>query len=713
MKNLVIVESPAKSKTIEKYLGAGWKVAASFGHVSDLPSDGLGLELETFRPKYVLTENGKRTISKLKPLVAQAENVWLATDPDREGEAIAWHLKNVLGLKKYKRIAFSEITKTAIETAIQSPRLLDMNVVNAQQARRFLDRIIGFLVSSALSKCAGYFLSAGRVQSPTVHLVYLREKEIETFKETKHYGVRITLNTDGVEWFASWETNTLVTEGCPYILDESKAKAVAAVSEALVLSFKDEESKRNPFPPFITTTMQQESSSRLKLSTAKTMKLAQGLYESGLITYMRTDYPNLSDNAIELLRSYLASTDLKDDIAVKINRWKAKEDAQQAHEAIRPTDFANEKPKGITGDALKLYELIRNRAIASQMKPSVHSNRIIHLKSVDVIPEIRVAALFKAKSSSMKYLGWEAIYTEIKNKTEEGEELCSLPKLQINTQQNVDSGEVLKLKTKAPARYTESTLLKRLEREGIGRPSTYASIFTTIQNRAFVKLVRRSFTLLHNGDVAVSALRSSFEFVGLDYTRNLENKLDAVATGKLEYKVLLREVLGHIQGEISNLENSGLTIEAQHKCGSCERPLIPISGKNGNFWSCTGYEGEYCKQTYQDDYGVPYIPPIDPEYFCTQCKSALIRKKSSSGWSWACSKTNNAKCSVRLQDKAGKPFTENKYNCPECESELTRRPNSGGKGFWWGCSGFRKHGCRFTAVDKRGRPSIEKSENCG
>jgi len=331
MKNLVIVESPGKCKTIEKYLGNGWKVVASVGHIRDLPVNDMGISLDTFKAEYVLTDSGKRVVSNIKYLAREADIVWLATDLDREGEAIAWHLKEALNLRNYKRITFCEITKESILKAIKDPTDIDMNMVNSQQGRRLLDRVVGYVVSPVLSTYLGQPSSAGRVQSVALRLVYDRDKNIEEFLETAHYGVELEIETNRVNWLVKWDSSAHCTEGTSYILDKDVATAVKNIRKLTVCEYSDCEESRNPPPPFVTSTLQQAASVNLKLSPKKTMQCAQSLYESGHITYMRTDNPNLSDDAFKMIKDYFIEQGMCDDVSDKRIEFKSPDGAQEAH----------------------------------------------------------------------------------------------------------------------------------------------------------------------------------------------------------------------------------------------------------------------------------------------------------------------------------------------------------------------------------------------
>ena len=469
--DLFIVESPGKVKKIQGYLGSGYRVMASIGHVRDLPVGDIGVEPPVFKPEYVPTERGKDVLKKLAEAAKAASNVYLATDPDREGEAIAWHLKEALRLKKYERITYQEITEQAVKKAMASPRQLNMELVAAQVTRRVLDRFVGYMVSPALSERLGTpRLSAGRVQSPAVRLVVEREREIGNFNVITHFGVEMLFERPGGIWTAVWlPKHGWLPEGQEYILDKAVAREVAGQCLLSVLDCRESVSKIAPPAPFITSTLQQAASSALKFSPKTTMSLAQRLYEQGHITYMRTDSPNLSEEAIAKIREWATQHGFA--VPKSPRRWKSKAGAQEAHEAIRPTHVEIETAGETEGEQI-LYTLIRLRAIASQLEEALYNVRIVTLES-DVDGR---KARFEAKGRTVKRAGWKALVAADQTEEEEAEAENPVPKLETGQPVTAREAKVLEKKTKPPARYTEATLIKELERQGIGRPSTYAAI---------------------------------------------------------------------------------------------------------------------------------------------------------------------------------------------------------------------------------------------
>ncbi|MDD2862822.1 MAG: type IA DNA topoisomerase, partial [Acidiphilium sp.] len=467
MTTLVIVESPGKVKKISALLGDGFKVVASVGHVRDLPPKDIGVEPPDFRPHYEPTERGRDVLAKLKREAAAADRVLLATDPDREGEAIAWHLADAMNLRNPQRITFTAITKEKVQAAVAAPRPIDMPRVRSQEARRALDRIVGWRVSPALSDRAGQPLSAGRVQSPAVRLVVDREREIAGFKVTEHYGAELIFdNADGTKWKAAWDTKPHLPEGQSYMLDDALARRVSEVRQVTVAEFADAEKGRAPAAPFTTSTLQQAAGQRLKLRPKKTMELAQRLYEQGAITYHRTDAPNMDDAGMQDIAAYARGAGLA--LADKPRRWKAKEGAQEGHEAIRPTHAADVEA-GETDDEKALYRLIWQRAVASQLADALYAVRSARL---DGNAE-GLAVSFTATGRTLKSPGWMAVYAADEDDSDDDEADASsnpIPALTTGEGLTAAAGRLLTKHTKPPVRFTEATLVKEMERLGIGRP---------------------------------------------------------------------------------------------------------------------------------------------------------------------------------------------------------------------------------------------------
>ncbi|EHJ48826.1 DNA topoisomerase I [Solidesulfovibrio carbinoliphilus subsp. oakridgensis] len=662
MKNLLIVESPGKIKKIQGFLGNDWQVMASVGHVRDLPPHDLGIDEADLRPRYVPTERGRTVLAKLARAVELADSVFLATDPDREGEAIAWHLADALALRNPQRITYTEITEQAVKGAILKPRQLDMRLVAAQEGRRVLDRLVGYKVSGPLSRLAGRKSSAGRVQSPAVRLVVEREREIRAFKVTTHYGVDLIFDAlDNITpgWKAEWKVKPWLEPGQEYLLDKALATTVAGVRRVTVLSCEESESRAAPPAPFTTSTLQQAASNALKMSPKETMGLAQRLYEAGHITYMRTDSPNLSEEAVASIQEYCRSRNWP--VVAKPRHWKSKEGAQEAHEAIRPTHIEIEEA-GETEGEKALYALIRQRTLASQLVDAVFAVRTVRLVGNPVEdrgPE------FEAKGRTLTSPGWKVVLGG--DQADEGEEEAEnpVPKLQAGSQLTVGEGKVTIHKTKPPARFSEASLVKALEDRGIGRPSTYAAILENILRREYVRLEKRKLAPTPAGEDVVDALLGRFGFVDFSYTKGMEENLDALAAGQARYLDVMRQFTSGLDGELS-----AFLATINHACPECGKPLRRISkasGKDGrggyDFWGCTGYPD--CRATFANEDGKP---------------------------------------GGRIEPRQKLPLSAVK--CPECGKPLVHRMKEGAKGYnFWGCSGYPN--CKVSFPDAGDRPDMQ------
>ncbi len=593
---LLILESPGKVKKVQEILGSGWKVAASVGHVRDLPVKEMGVAAPDFKPQYVPTERGKDVLGHLAGLVKNAEAVYLATDPDREGEAIAWHLEDALKLKDAKRVTYSEITEKAIKTALDAPRSIDMALVAAQEGRRVLDRFCGYMVSGPLSNVTGEKLSAGRVQSPAVRLVVEREREIQNFRSTTHYGVELTFeNVDNITdgWKALWQIKPWLEGGQEYLLEKTLAGKVAALRSLEVTDCKESESRSAPPAPFTTSSLQQAASNALKFTPKQTMQLAQKLYEGGHITYMRTDSPNLSEDAVEALRAFCENQGWP--LVEKPRTWKSKEGAQEAHEAIRPTHIEVEEA-GETADEKALYRLIRLRSLASQLEDAVYAVRVLEL-SAELDGK---QAVFEAKGRTLLSHGWKVLTAgdaarEDADASTEPEN--PVPAMKAGTRPTALAGTVLTKKTKPAARFSEASLIRELEKRGIGRPSTYAAILDTIMSRGYVKTEKRFLVPTPVGVMVLDSLQGNFSFVDYEFTRTMEQALDDIAASKADYRTVVGEAHARLEQELQ------LFAKATGKvCEKCGKPMIhrvKKPGKDGkggyDFWGCTGWPE--CKET--------------------------------------------------------------------------------------------------------------------
>lgn len=756
---LLIVESPNKSKKVESYLGSGWTVAASAGHIRDMPANEMGVEGPDYWPKYVTGERSGATIARLKSLAANASEIWLATDPDREGEAIAWHLEQVIGKGKVcQRVTFNEITKSAIQKAIAAPRKVDMRLFLAQQGRRVLDRLYGYKVSPALgNKLGKRGLSAGRVQSVALRLIVEREEAIRAFTKTKHYGVAVFMDDTDGPWTARWTPCLpVVTDDHPYVTDRAIAEAVLAAARRglVVTDFAETEQARKPPAPFTTSTLQQAAANKLRMSVDATMKAAQALFEAGFITYHRTDSPNLSQDGVDAIWALLRERGQHAYIPDKPNTWKAKGDAQEAHEAIRPTDFHVFAPNTGNEQHDALYKMIWRRAVASQMKPAIFKVRTAQLETLqalDVLGDASTGALtakFAARGETRIFDGWQKVALDDFTSEDEEEAALSLPVLRPGEQHTPSDGSVLEQETKPPKRYSEPGLVKALEREGIGRPSTYASIITILQKREYVQMVKRFFEPTELGEAIVHGLRGRFHFMEVVYTKEMEDQLDRIAEGKADYKAVVghydRELDGQLAtfaGDSSVAAFAGTEAET-HPCPNCEDGrLRRIKGSNGYFWGCSNYKREEnpCKTTLPDAKGKPGKPKQPTEkstaHPCPECGQGHLQrrpgKKKGTFW-WGCD--NYPECKHTAPDNDGQPgvwgerpaatgsgkpsgkgkagsaqsaASATQYRCGACETGyLVKR--TGSKGVFWGCSNYR-NGCKHTEQDKNGKPQFAAS----
>src|SRR5580658_6568434 len=631
-KSLVIVESPAKAKTIGKYLGKQFVVKASLGHVKDLPKKNLSVDVDNdFKPVYEVIEGKKKLIGELKAAAKGVDNIYLAADPDRDGEAICFHLQEELQKKdgpKFFRVMFNEITKNAIQKAFEKPLSVNLHLVDAQQARRILDRLVGYKISPLLWDKVRRGLSAGRVQTVALRLIVDREREIRAFQKREYWTIDVNLAAKKPPQLSAHLAKRDAEN--VEIADEAGAQAIVATLDGSAYTVKsviNREKRRHPVPPFITSTLQQEASRKLRFSVKRTMMLAQKLYEGvelgsdegpvGLISYMRTDSIRISNDALDEARAMIVERYGADYRPASPNVYKSKKDAQDAHEAIRPTSALRAPEsleKFLQEDELKLYRLIWMRFVASQMTSAVFDQTTIDVESKG---KDGAAYMFRATGSVPKFDGFLRVYEEGKDqKDDEDEELKhKLPA--------VTEGETLKFKeilpeqhfTEPPPRFTEATLVKELEADGVGRPSTYASILSTIQEREYVNKEGGKFKPTELGMVVMDLLLESFaDLFDVTYTARMETELDDIELGKIDWRVAMAEFYERFEKNLEHAERHMTDIKRMERptdliCDKCGKPMVIKWGKHGSFVACTGYPE--CKNTRELTVDLPDIDKAD------------------------------------------------------------------------------------------------------
>ena len=586
-------------------------------------------------------------------MLNKAEIIYLATDPDREGEAIAWHLKDALGLDEddYERVTFDEITAPAIRAAITKARKIDSNLVYAQEARRALDRIVGYLVSPLISNLLGQNLSAGRVQSVAVRLVVDLERQILAFKKTNHFGAAVTF--DGGKWKAEWDTKPFVTDEAPYVLDEALAKQAADCRQFKVLDSGTEKKREAPPSPFSTSLLLQAASVTLKRDPEQTAKDAQKLFEQGVITYIRTDGVNISTEAAAEVRAYAEGKGWA--LPEKPRQFKAKGGAQEAHEAIRPTSI-DVLEAGEDEHQRKLYALIWQRTVASQLADAHYKVNSVTLEAVDSTQPFQ----FKAKGRTLVEQGWRVLTAKdaVEDKADEGDEVGgAVPVLDAGTSKTADSGELLKKATKAPSRYTKASLIKKLETEGIGRPATYPAIMGNIMARGYLVEDKRYLVPTETGKTLVEHLmKAGFEFMELAFTRDMEAQLDQIADGQRDYLDVVAPAYRQLQSELAAVASSG-DFKPRFACPKCSAGLRKFQ-KPGKLpvWYCTNDD---CKTFLDDLNGQPVERKEHP---CPKCETTLrLYKKKAVGIGWFCPTDD---CKTFLDDENGLPVEPNYFPCP-------------------------------------------------
>ena len=720
MSNLVIIESPTKAANLKSYLGSGYKVMASIGHVRDLPKSSLAVDTEHgFEPHFINIRGKGQLIKELQKEAKKASTVYLATDPDREGEAIAWHLMTALKLdeKKTKRIAFNEVTKPAVKAAIKHPRSIDMDLVNAQMARRILDRIVGYKLSPYLWKTVRSGISAGRVQSVATRIIVEREEEIKSFVPKEYHTITATLlSFEGKTFLARfYGKNGRKTE---LDNDEAARKVVDAVKNTpfTVVSVKKSLKTKQPAPPFTTSTLQQDANRKLGFSSSRTMKVAQELYEgvnlgaanggvSGLITYMRTDSVRVSDEAYHAASAYIRSAYGKDYLPAERRIYKAKSGAQDAHEAIRPVNAAlyPEKIKAqLTPDQYKLYKLIFSRFIASQMASA---------KIDTVQADFDCASYrFKAAGSQIVFQGYLTCYEDApENEGEAPEGL--LPELKENELLTAEKVRSDKHFTEPPARFNEGSLVKFLEEKGIGRPSTFAAIVTTILQRGYVKHEGKSLLPTDLGVVTTRLMKEHFpEIVDYGFTAQMEEHLDDIENGGKDMQTVLTEFYGPFETTLEKAmkESNEKTVEIAPEetdiiCEKCGARMVVKNGRYGKFAACPNYPE--CKNTKPLDRPEKPEKPAAPaqvaeDMVCEKCGGKMVLRQGRYGSFYACA--NYPSCTFTKQQ-----MNKLDVNCPLCGKPLVSKRGKN-KTLFYSCSGYPE--CSFSSWDL---PTNERCPNCG
>ncbi len=705
MQNLIIVESPTKAKTISNFLGKDYKVVASKGHIRDLPKSSFGIKIDDngkFIPKYSIPRDVNPIVKELRKFAKEANTIYIATDEDREGEAIGYHI--AIAIKKepteLPRIVFHEITKNAISRALKNPRKIDMNSVNAQQARRLLDRIVGYKLSPLLANKIQKGLSAGRVQSSALKIIVDREREIKLFKSEEYWTIDAIFEKDIEATIYEYNGEKI---GKLTIKNEKMATEIVNSVKGdnfIVHSLEKRERKSKTPPPFMTSTLQQSASTQLGFSPKKTMMIAQKLYEGvktdrgnmGIITYMRTDSLNIAKEALESVREYINRNFGRDYLPSKAKTYTTKSKAaQEAHEAIRPTmvEFSPEIAKDyLTADELKLYRLIYNRFLASQM-----SDAILELQTL----------IFKGEKSSFKASGRKVLFDGYYKITGYEQKDKLLPELKKGQQVTIDKIVPNQHFTEPPARYSEATLIKTLESLGIGRPSTYAPTITILQNREYIELKQKKIYPTEIAFTVIEMLEEHFpEIVDSSFTSNMEANLDEIYRGKLDWQKVLLEFyepfIKKVTDSKTNIKSKKIAIPTGEICPKCGGNLVRRRGRYGEFIACSNFPK--CKYTTDLD-GNPPLEPEKTDIKCDKCGEFMVIKDSRRGKFLACSSYPKCKNSKPLV-----PPRELSVPCPRCGGKIIEKVGSRGK--FYGCANYPK--CRFIS---NGEPQEWKCPECG
>ncbi|RDU65563.1 type I DNA topoisomerase [Helicobacter sp. MIT 14-3879] len=704
--NLIVVESPAKAKTIKNFLGSNYKVIASKGHIKDLPKKKFGIKIEdnNFIPEYEVDKDHKAIAKEIKDLAKKSSNIYIATDEDREGEAIGYHIAQIIDKdKSYPRIVFHEITKQAILDSLKNPRNINMNMVNAQQARRLLDRIVGFKLSPLLNQKIQKGLSAGRVQSSALKLVVDREKEIKAFVPIKYFSIdaNFSKNKDLIpSLLIEWRGKKIQKID---LRDEKEANEMLKIileSEFIISNIEIKDKKVSPPPPFMTSTLQQSASNILGYSPSKTMQIAQKLYEGvstnngtmGIITYMRTDSLNIAKIAQESARRLIQKSFGKNYIPTKIKNYTNKQkSAQEAHEAIRPTqiEFTPQIAKDyLQADELKIYTLIYNRFLASQSTDAIFQSQNVFFKSKD--------AIFKASGSKLVFDGFYKI-------TGNDDKDKILPNLEINESIKLKECKISPHQTEPPARFSEASLVKMLESLGIGRPSTYAPTISLLSKREYIKIEKKQIFATEISFTMIDILQKHFlEIVDSSFTAKLEEKLDDIADSKIDWQSVLWEFyqgfIKQIQDGKENITSLKTTKPTGELCPECSSELVIRKSRFGEFVGCSGYpKCKYIKQDEKEDEKAS-------KEICDKCGKVMIKKFSKNGEFMACSGYPKCKNTKSLAIKKEKKILQD-IKCPECNGDIIEKYSR--RGVFFGCGNYPK--CKFISPNE---PTNKKCQKC-
>ena len=721
--NLVILESPGKIGAVKSYLGSNYKVIASVGHVRDLPKSTLGIDIDnSFEPHYINIRGKGDLIKELRKEAKAADRIFFATDPDREGEAISWHLAAIIGddAKKAKRVTFNEITKNAVKEAIKHPRSIDMNLVNSQQARRILDRIVGYQISPFLWKTVKSGLSAGRVQSVATKMIVEREEEIRSFVPSEYWNITADLKRDDKQVSVNYYGNT-----DKKIKIENQEQADKILSDIKdnsfkVLGLKNGTKRRAPQPPFITSTLQQEASRKLNFQSQKTMKIAQELYEGvnlgsefggvhGLITYMRTDSLRVSNEAQVLAREFIEEKYGKEYRPDKPRTFKTKSNAQDAHEAIRPSKVSFEPSKikkHLTNDQYKLYKLIWDRFLASQMSSAIIDTVIADFENNGHV--------FRATGYTVKFMGYTAIYTEYTDVSEADDEhfnpnkSISLPKLSAGEAFDAKEIKASQHFTEPPLRYDEASLIKLLEEKGIGRPSTYAPILTVILARGYVFREGKALKPTQLGEVITKIMSEHFpDIVNYKFTANMENNLDTIESGKTTIETVLSDFYTGFKKELEKatekLDKQNIEVPAEETdiiCELCGSKMIIKNGRFGKFAACPNYPKCKNTKTLDKNGNLAENKTVEKADFqCEVCGADMVLRKSKYGEFYACSNYPKCKHIKTIENKTN-------VSCPKCGAEIIKKQTRSKKQFY-SCSKYPE--CDFSTWDT---PTAQKCPKC-